>query len=198
MEEINASIGFDKRLCAPGHRAAPWRTPPCWRQQGIMPREDVAADRARARGRRGRDRERRLHVLARARGHPHERRGRLARAHRRAGRAAAHRALAQRPGRDRLAAVGARRDRRARRRSSPTLQTRARREGAGAIAGAVMPGFTHLQSAQPVTFGHHLLAYVEMLGARPRPLRRRAPAPERVPARRRGARRHVVPDRPRT
>jgi len=27
---------------------------------------------------------------------------------------------------------------------------------------AVMPGFTHLQSAQPVTFGHHLLAYVEM------------------------------------
>ena len=27
-----------------------------------------------------------------------------------------------------------------------------------------MPGFTHLQTAQPVTFGHHLLAYVEMLG----------------------------------
>ena len=27
-----------------------------------------------------------------------------------------------------------------------------------------MPGFTHLQIAQPVTFGHHLLAYVEMLG----------------------------------
>ena len=27
---------------------------------------------------------------------------------------------------------------------------------------AAMPGFTHLQSAQPVTFGHHLLAYVEM------------------------------------
>ncbi len=34
---------------------------------------------------------------------------------------------------------------------------------AKAFAGAVMPGFTHLQSAQPVTFGHHLLAYVEML-----------------------------------
>lgn len=28
----------------------------------------------------------------------------------------------------------------------------------------VMPGFTHLQAAQPVTFGHHLLAYVEMFG----------------------------------
>ncbi|WP_158809265.1 argininosuccinate lyase [Beijerinckia sp. L45] len=31
-------------------------------------------------------------------------------------------------------------------------------------AGSVMPGFTHMQSAQPITFGHHLLAYVEMLG----------------------------------
>ena len=31
-------------------------------------------------------------------------------------------------------------------------------------AGTVMPGYTHLQPAQPVTFGHHLLAYVEMLG----------------------------------
>ena len=30
-------------------------------------------------------------------------------------------------------------------------------------AATVMPGFTHLQPAQPVTFGHHLLAYVEML-----------------------------------
>jgi argininosuccinate lyase len=29
-------------------------------------------------------------------------------------------------------------------------------------AETVMPGFTHLQTAQPVTFGHHLLAYVEM------------------------------------
>jgi argininosuccinate lyase len=35
---------------------------------------------------------------------------------------------------------------------------------ADAHAGTVMPGFTHLQTAQPVTFGHHLLAYVEMIG----------------------------------
>ncbi len=35
---------------------------------------------------------------------------------------------------------------------------------ADAHAATVMPGFTHLQPAQPVTFGHHLLAYVEMLG----------------------------------
>ena len=35
-----------------------------------------------------------------------------------------------------------------------------------AEAGAdwVMPGFTHLQTAQPVTWGHHMLAYVEMIG----------------------------------
>ncbi len=36
-------------------------------------------------------------------------------------------------------------------------------EMAEAHAATVMPGFTHLQVAQPVTFGHHLLAYVEML-----------------------------------
>ncbi|MFD1697555.1 argininosuccinate lyase [Roseibium aestuarii] len=35
-------------------------------------------------------------------------------------------------------------------------------EKADAHAGDVMPGFTHLQSAQPVTFGHHMMAYVEM------------------------------------
>ena len=37
-------------------------------------------------------------------------------------------------------------------------------EKAEAHAGTIMPGFTHLQAAQPVTFGHHLLAYVEMFG----------------------------------
>jgi argininosuccinate lyase len=39
---------------------------------------------------------------------------------------------------------------------------RALAEKALANAATVMPGFTHLQTAQPVTFGHHLLAYVEM------------------------------------
>ncbi len=37
-------------------------------------------------------------------------------------------------------------------------------EQAEAHADLVMPGYTHLQAAQPVTFGHHMLAYVEMLG----------------------------------
>src|SRR4030081_3247513 len=39
---------------------------------------------------------------------------------------------------------------------------RALAEKALANAATGMPGFTHLQTAQPVTFGHHLLAYVEM------------------------------------
>jgi len=36
-------------------------------------------------------------------------------------------------------------------------------EAADRHAETIMPGFTHLQIAQPVTFGHHMLAYVEML-----------------------------------
>ncbi|MBL8670304.1 MAG: argininosuccinate lyase [Alphaproteobacteria bacterium] len=41
---------------------------------------------------------------------------------------------------------------------------RALLDQATAHAETFMPGFTHLQVAQPVTFGHHLMAYVEMLG----------------------------------
>jgi argininosuccinate lyase len=37
-------------------------------------------------------------------------------------------------------------------------------EQAELYAAVIMPGFTHLQIAQPITFGHHLLAYVEMFG----------------------------------
>lgn len=37
-------------------------------------------------------------------------------------------------------------------------------EKAEAHATTIMPGFTHLQTAQPVTFGHHCMAYVEMAG----------------------------------
>ncbi len=37
-------------------------------------------------------------------------------------------------------------------------------EQADTAADMVMPGLTHLQNAQPITFGHHLLAYMEMFG----------------------------------
>ena len=75
--------------------------------------------------------------------------------------AAAHRPLAQRPGRDRRAPVAARRDRRHRRRCSRDCSARCV-ELAEPHTETILPGFTHLQVAQPVSFAHHLLAYVEM------------------------------------
>ncbi len=63
-------------------------------------------------------------------------------------------------------------------------------------AETVMPGFTHLQVAQPVTLGHHLLAYYEMLRARCVALLRRLGANERVPARRGRPGRNGISDRP--
>ena len=64
---------------------------------------------------------------------------------------------------------------------------------AEADADTPMPGYTHLQRAQPVTVGHHLLAWVGDARARPRalPLRRRAGRP--VAARRGRARRLDAP-----
>jgi argininosuccinate lyase len=58
---------------------------------------------------------------------------------------------------------GCARDRRGRW-SARALPARAGRPRRGACRD-VMPGFTHLQSAQPVTLGHHLMAYYEMLAA---------------------------------
>ena len=56
-------------------------------------------------------------------------------------------------------------------------------------AATVMPGFTHLQVAQPVTLGHHLMAWHAMIG------RDRSRVGEPLPARQRRARRHRLPDR---
>ena len=70
-------------------------------------------------------------------------------------------------------------------------------EKARDYASAVMPGFTHLQSAQPVTFGHHCLAYVEMLGRDRGRLRDARTRLNECPARRRRARRHLLPHRSR-
>ena len=68
---------------------------------------------------------------------------------------------------------------------SPELQ-KALADPRAQPASMVMPGFTHLQSAQPVTFGHHLLAYVEMLGRDARALpRTRASASTNVRSARR-------------
>ncbi len=64
-------------------------------------------------------------------------------------------------------------------------------------ADTIMPGFTHLQLAQPVTFGHHLMAYDAMFDARRRAPRRLPQARQPAAARRGGARRNLVSDRPR-
>jgi len=59
----------------------------------------------------------------------------------------------------------------------------------------VMPGFTHLQTAQPVTWGHHMMAYVEMFG-RDLSRVRDARAHERIAPGRCGAGGHVFSHRP--
>ena len=61
----------------------------------------------------------------------------------------------------------------------------------------ILPGFTHLQVAQPVSFGHHMLAYVEMFAPRRRAHGGRAQARQPPAAGRRGAGRHQLSAGPR-
>ncbi|MFL5006403.1 MAG: argininosuccinate lyase [Microvirga sp.] len=160
MEEINASIGFDKRL-APHDIRGSLAHAAMLGAAGILPREDVTAI------------ERGLKAIAaeiesgaftfsRALEDIHmnvEQRladligpsaGRLHTARSRNDQVATDMRLWARDAIDALDGQLA------------ELQT-ALAEKALAFASCVMPGFTHLQPAQPVTFGHHLLAYVEML-----------------------------------
>ena len=85
----------------------------------------------------------------------------LHRAARTAGRQAARRAQPQRPGRHRPAALPAR-PRTTRRRRGRWPAASAARPGRGARRRAA-PGFTHLQHAQPVSFGHELAKHVHAL-----------------------------------
>ena len=166
----------------PGHRRiqGPCRNA---RQAGHYFPRRCEQDRSRSRHDPVRNRVRQVLVQAGARGHPHECRRPARRTDRAGGRAAAYRALAQRSGRDRLQALGARRDRRDRR-CSRGLSARARREGAGACRDrdAGLHAFAdraagHLRPPPPRLCGDG--------GARPRPLRRCAHAAQRIPARRR-------------
>ena len=63
-------------------------------------------------------------------------------------------------------------------------------------AATVMPGFTHLQTAQPVTFGHHCMAYVEMFGRDRSRVRDAIEQDERKPDWRCSPCRHPLSDRP--
>jgi argininosuccinate lyase len=64
-------------------------------------------------------------------------------------------------------------------------------------AATIMPGYTHLQVAQPVTFGHHLLAYEAMFRARRRAIPRLPAARQQAAVGERGAGGHELPDRSR-
>lgn len=160
MEEINASIDFDKRL-APQDIRGSLAHAAMLGQTGILPPDDVAAI---ERGLKtiARETESGAFTFSRALEDIHmnvESRlkdligpaaGRLHTARSRNDQVATDMRLWVR---DTVEALDA---------QLAELQT-ALAEKALTFAACVMPGFTHLQSAQPVTFGHHLLAYVEML-----------------------------------
>jgi argininosuccinate lyase len=160
MEEINASIGFDKRL-APQDIRGSLAHVAMLGQAGILPAEDVAAIEAGLKSVRD-EIEAGTFVFKRELEDIHmsvESRlteivgpaaGRLHTARSRNDQVATDMKLWVRDTLDSLDQQAA------------DLQ-RALSQAALKHAGTVMPGFTHLQSAQPVTFGHHCLAYVEML-----------------------------------
>ncbi len=160
MEEINASIGFDKRL-APQDIRGSLAHVAMLGKAGILPGEDVAAIEAglkavEAEIAEGRFQFRReledihMSVESRLTEIVGPGAGRLHTARSRNDQVATDMKLWVRDTLDSLDAQAA------------DLQ-RALAETALKHAETVMPGFTHLQSAQPVTFGHHCLAYVEML-----------------------------------
>ena len=160
---LNASIGFDRRLGAVRHRAVEGPRPGPARGRGARRRRAASGSRtgsttvaAELEG--GsfpvEDGDEDIHMAI-------ERR--LTEIVGPARRQAPHRPLAQRPGGDRRR----------------PLRARPRASGRGELVGALMarllelaerhadwpmPGYTHLQRAQPVYLGHHLLAYFWMLG----------------------------------
>jgi argininosuccinate lyase len=160
MEKINASIGFDRKLYAQDI-AGSLAHADMLVAQGILTAKDGRAIKQGLAGQ-GRDRERQVQVLDQARGHPFQRRarltdligpagGRLHTGRSRNDQVALDVRLWTRDTVDRLEAMLC------------DLQE-ALIDRAEEYASTIMPGFTHLQTAQPITFGHHLLAYVEMVG----------------------------------
>ena len=194
MEEINASIDFDRHLYRQDIAASKAHAE-MLAKQGIITADDAKKIAHGLDTILSEIEARQVLVQAGARRHPHERRGPARRADRRGGRRL-HTARSRNDQvatdfrlwmRDTIDALDA---------ALADFQ-RALAEKALEHAGTVMPGLTHMQTAQPVTFGHHLLAYVEM-AARDRgrfaDARKRL---ERIAARRRRARRHLVCARPR-
>ena len=151
--------------------AARWRTRGCWRRAASSPATDLADDRARHGDDPRRDRARRIRVVARPRGRAPQHREAADRARRRRRQAPAHRRV-RATTRSRPTCGCGCATRSTTSACSSTALRRALLDLAERHADTIMPGFTHLQVAQPVTFGHHLLAYDAMLARDAR-----APAP---------------------
>lgn len=160
MEEINASIGFDQRLFAQDIRGSRAHCD-MLAAQGIISSEDAAAilgalTQIEAEIEAGEFSFSRsledihLNIEARLTDMIGTAAGRLHTARSRNDQVATDFRLFVRDSLDHLAA-------------QTTALMRALAQQAETHAGLIMPGFTHLQPAQPVTYGHHLLAYVEML-----------------------------------
>jgi argininosuccinate lyase len=160
MEEINASIGFDQRLFAQDIRGSRAHCD-MLAAQGIISSEDAAAilgalTQIEAEIEAGEFSFSRsledihLNIEARLTDMIGPAAGRLHTARSRNDQVATDFRLFVRDSLDHLAA-------------QTTALMRALAQQAETHAAVIMPGFTHLQPAQPVTYGHHLLAYVEML-----------------------------------
>ncbi|HKJ61389.1 MAG TPA: argininosuccinate lyase [Hyphomicrobiales bacterium] len=161
MEEINASIGFDRHLYAQDIRGSIAHAN-MLAKQGILSGEDVAAiveglNAIKAEIESGKFAFSRaledihLNIEARLKEHIGDAAGRLHTARSRNDQVATDFRLYMRDTVDHVTAQIAG--------LQKALALQAEKHAA-----TVMPGFTHLQTAQPVTFGHHCLAYVEMLG----------------------------------
>ena len=198
VNDFNSSIRFDQRHVPSRTSPAPSPTPPCWASMGIISQKRMPT--AIIDGLKGilADIEAgKVEFSARQRGHPHERGDHPDRS---ASATAGKRLHTARSRNDQVAvdfrlylAAGDRR------RSSACcwiceevlLQTRPSEN-----QDAVMPGYTHLQRAQPITFAHHLMAYANMLCRDVTRLEDCLAAHGRVPPGRRRPGRHHLPHRP--
>ncbi len=187
------SLPFDRRLARRRHRRARGPTCAAWCAAGHARRRrgarrcSAALDTVEAELADGA-----FVFVADRRGHPHRGRAPGHRAGRRCRRQAPHRPEPQRPGRHRPAPLvpSARWPTVATRRARPCQQVLLER--AAEAGDAYLPGYTHLQRAQPVLLAHHLLAHGWALAARRRSAARRPraastcrrSAPARWPARR--------------
>ena len=196
MMAFTASLAFD-RASPPTTCAARRRTCAASARAGILTAEEAAVLLA-ALERVGEELATgELRLRGERRGHPHGDRAPRHRDRRRRRGQAAHRPEPQRPGRDGAAALHAPRAGAHRASCSSTSQTRSLERRATEAGEAYLPGYTHLQRAQPVLLAHQLLAHGWALRPRRRPAGRRAAPPRRLAPRRRGARRLLASARPR-